>query len=109
MDAKNIEQTVGESLAYVKPFDTPAKWKRQENDKFNPYSAEERYNMYSNINTDVDLKGGTVIPTPFNVTKEENAVLKYDGDWRVVNTADFQFEAEFLAGIFGAIKNIYAD
>lgn len=81
--AKTIKSTAGESLDYVADFTTKAQWKRSAGDKYDPYTPEQRYDMFS-------LKHGNkvqrkIVPRPSltNLSPVETVYLNKD-DWVIV-------------------------
>lgn len=97
MKPRAITSTVSESLVYVGKFDTPAKWKRAKNDKYDPYSPATRYDLYKS--SERKKRPYKVVPTPKVVVKDESITTDFSSDdWGVVNSTEFLFEAKYLAG-----------
>ncbi|XP_045212514.2 uncharacterized protein LOC123563659 [Mercenaria mercenaria] len=96
MKAKVLKSTESQSLDYVGKFDTPAKWKRAKEDLYDPYSPETRYDLYET--TDTKERPHIVVPTPVNITKNEGSRITFSStEWKIVESSDFRFEAEYLA------------
>ena len=99
LQPKILLSTSSEDLTFVGDFDTASKWKRNPNDRYNPYTAHDRYNMY-----DIADLGPSqtprVIPQPLHMTIDETS-RKIDlssGDWVVTYENGLQNEANMLVG-----------
>ncbi|KAK3094743.1 hypothetical protein FSP39_005676, partial [Pinctada imbricata] len=94
-----IENTKGDDLDFVQPFNAPNRWKRYPNDQFNPYSPMTRYR----VNDDVIDYGGKikpVIPTPRLLRRLDMSIIITPQDWAVLESADFPQESKLLADTF---------
>lgn len=90
-----IESTISEDLTYVGAFDTPSKWKRTEEDQYNPVNATVRYNLYHRISS--NSRSYKVIPSPLKMEVSEGSPVQFDrNSWAV--TSDFPHEEQFLIG-----------
>ena len=101
MDAepRTLLSTAGESLDFVGDFTTPAQWKRQDYDEYDPYTPQVRYDL----NEDVADMGDAVIPiipTPVDWSKNSDAMVDIgSGDWLVVSSdVNTEKAAMYLAG-----------
>ncbi|XP_053390345.1 uncharacterized protein LOC123562093 isoform X1 [Mercenaria mercenaria] len=96
MKAKVIKSTESENLDYVGEFDTPAKWKRTKEDQYDPYSPATRYDLYKTSNP--AKPSYKIVPTPMEETRNEDSVMSFiPEDWKVVQSTDFPFEANYLS------------
>ena len=96
MPPRIIESTRGETLDFVKDFDSSAKWKRCSSDLYNPFTASERYS-YSHV-ADLQKPGSLVIPTPLKLSGALNQLIVISDDWIITADANVLSEAHYLAG-----------
>lgn len=98
LEPRIILSTKGESLKFVGPFDTPAKWKRSPGDAYDPFTPEKRFQM----NNIADLKrvGNLIIPTPLvlNVLHPTETMSLSRGKWNIVAQRGLESEGRYLAG-----------
>ena len=95
LTAVNVKATEGEGLKFVGKFDTKEKWKRSENDMYNPFTPAERLERM--MVEEKKPKPGSIIPTPVEI-KVENEQYINISDWVIVSAATFMNEAKYLAG-----------
>ena len=93
-----IRCTEGESLKFVGPFNTPAKWKQSPADSYDPLKPEERYNM-NNI-ADLRRAGNLITPTPLvlNIANPLKTIKLRSRDWSIVTKGSLDNEGQYLAG-----------
>lgn len=97
MKAKVMKNTVDESISYLGPFDTPVKWKRSEEDQYDPFSSTERYSMYKRDSS--SPRPYYIVPTPLRVSVTEGSFVQFDAKtWAVLKSTEFLSEASFIAG-----------
>ena len=90
-----LKCTAGESLRFVAKFDTPAKWKRGPKDKYDPFTATERFRH--NFVRRQKL-GPSVVPTPVHLDVGK-AMLSINKDlWVIAADKVSSKEAKFLSG-----------
>ncbi|KAJ8321567.1 hypothetical protein KUTeg_000882 [Tegillarca granosa] len=104
LQSQIIQNTEGESLNFVGPFDTVNKWKRFPNDKFNPYTPSARYAI-NGIVPDLKLPGKHLLPTPYLMTLDESSKVTISrGYWVVLDSAEFQNEIKYLTDKLHLVK-----
>ncbi len=93
-----VSSTSGETLNWVRAFDSENKWKRQPGDRYDPYEWDERLSMIDY--RDLGDVGVPFLPTPYDLDLSSSSRLNIrTGDWRVAfATEDIRNEAEYLAG-----------
>lgn len=93
-----IRCTEGESLKFVGPFNTPAKWKQSPADSYDPLKPEKRYNM-NNI-ADLRRAGNLITPTPLvlNIVNPLKTIKLRSRDWSIVTRRGLDNEGQYLAG-----------
>lgn len=93
LDAVNLERTTGEELSFVGKFDTAKKWKRGEDDQYNPFTPTNRWERIK-IKPEKPVLG-SFIPTPVELhAKDEQYVDIHD--WEIVTSTKFENEAKYL-------------
>ncbi|KAK3755736.1 hypothetical protein QZH41_007466 [Actinostola sp. cb2023] len=102
LQARTVTSTTGEELDFVGLFDDKKKWKRYPSDRYNPYTAQERYEMAAG-QEDMGKAAHVVLPSPLNISKYDvtKIVDVRTGDWIVVAPKELTKEAQFLAGELG--------
>jgi len=99
MTSKVIKSTAGESLGFVGPFDSPEKWKRAKEDKYNPYTLYERFDLLKRSPS--KERPFKIVPTPKNFTVNFENTMQLDlVNWVVNGSQDFEHECQWLAGKF---------
>ena len=97
LTSKNISNTVDQDLTYVKRFDTSAKWKRTKEDKYDPYTTAERFDIFKRGPS--SRRNFKVVPTPKATTiEQDNAIQFVPREWAVTDSQDFKWECQWLAG-----------
>ncbi|KAK3594088.1 hypothetical protein CHS0354_040856 [Potamilus streckersoni] len=101
VSARVIASTEGESLRYVGYFDTENKWKRRPNDKYHPFSPEERFKK----NSAAIVEGGSVLPvlpTPLEmkIVQTESVHITLE-EWVILDSSLFTEEVRILSEVFG--------
>jgi hexosaminidase len=92
-----IIRSTKEEGKFVKDFDTPAKWKRSNDDQWNPFTPEERYEMYERTNK--RRSKHRIVPKPLHVTENENETFAFDRkSWVIIHSREFPFETQYLSG-----------
>ena len=95
---KIMLSTSGESLDFVTSFDLPQQWKRSEEDKHNPYTAFDRYNL-SHDTEDLKRRGKFIIPTPEVIVHISSKPLVFNpSEWSILNSDEFPAETNYLSG-----------
>ena len=98
-ESRTIESTSGESLSFIGDFDTAAKWKRYNNDVFDPYDARTRYDLQEVSDAGEAVK--PVVPTPVKVELDQSSKVNLGtGDWTIFNDSSLSNEVNFLHGKF---------
>ena len=92
-----IKNTDDEELGFVGNFDTKEKWKRFTEDVYNPYSPEDRYDMY--VISDLGSAPISVISTPVEMNTDAENHVAITSDWTVYIQAGLENEAAPLKGI----------
>ncbi|XP_068706337.1 beta-hexosaminidase-like isoform X2 [Montipora foliosa] len=102
LEPRVIQSTKGESLNFVGPFNTPAKWKRSPADRYDPLTPEKRFEI-NNI-ADLGRAGNLITPTPLDlkVVHPSKTVKLSSGTWSIVAGRSLDDEARYL----GAELNI---
>ncbi len=100
--ARVIHYTAGESLKFVKSFDKPEKWKRDQTDRYDPYSPENRF-MLNEIE-DIGHAGIPILPTPAQVTMDDSVKVKVTDEWVIVMEHNTREAAKFLAGGWSSLS-----
>ncbi|XP_052764645.1 uncharacterized protein LOC128206309 [Mya arenaria] len=96
MKAKKLEITASEDLNYVGYFDSPQKWKRSEDDKFDPFTPAKRYDMLKRGPS--EKRAYKIIPSPVNMLVYDQPTMPFDSkSWVVTGSKDFEGEMQFLA------------
>jgi len=93
-----IKNTDDEELSFVGKFDTKAKWKRFENDEYDPYTPEKRYG--ADFTLDLESAPNDVIPTPVEMDSDNNSGVTITSEWTVYVQAGLENEAAPLKGMF---------
>ncbi|BFZ06050.1 hypothetical protein BsWGS_09089 [Bradybaena similaris] len=84
MNARNLNSTAGEDLAFVSPFNKPEAWKRFDYDKFDPWTPDVRYDRNAAWEV-TPLTSYPVIPTPISFTTSSKQMVSLLTDsWTVV-------------------------
>ena len=93
-----IASTEGESLDFVDDFLMPEMWKRRTYDEYNPYTAEERFDINADTGFTPPLP---VVPTPVEIEIDGNDTVDLSiGTWVILaQSPEAQEAAEYLAGI----------
>ena len=91
-----IKNTDDEELKFVGNFDTKEKWKRFVTDVYNPYTPNERYDMY--VISDLGGAQNSIIPTPVEMTVDTEKHVVIKSDWTVFIQAGLETEAAPLKG-----------
>ncbi|WAQ95651.1 HEX-like protein [Mya arenaria] len=95
MKAMKLKATESETLSYVGKFDTAAKWKRTREDRFDPYTAPERYDILRRNPSSKPVY--RVVPTPMMSTFSKHETIHVDHLFVVVESQEFKRESQFLA------------
>lgn len=97
-DTRLILSTVGESLDFVSPFETPKQWKRLTIDLYDPLTPEARYN--SDYVTDSGGPVRKILPTPLDESYTGETVNLKTVGFVVITPDDpkIRNEATVLAG-----------
>nr|XP_009858403.2 uncharacterized protein LOC100177256 [Ciona intestinalis] len=83
---------------FVGSFDTKDKYKRYADDRYHPFSGEDRYARFSSMNHEATPK--PIIPTPTEITVE-NADTLVDNTWKINCLEPFyQKECQLLSDFF---------
>lgn len=93
-----IKNTDDEELSFVGKFDTKAKWKRSENDVYDPYTPAKRYSV--DFISDLEIAPNDVIPTPVEMNIDKNSGVTITSEWTVYIQAGLENEAAPLKGMF---------
>ncbi|KAK3101772.1 hypothetical protein FSP39_006235 [Pinctada imbricata] len=89
-----VLQSTKPGKQFVSNFVTPAQWKRNRNDTYNPPTPEERFEHYTVSTPSGDEK--TIIPTPeFIQIRKENIVEVHN--FTIYATSEVEQEAKYLA------------
>ncbi|OWF49612.1 uncharacterized protein LOC110451484 [Mizuhopecten yessoensis] len=95
-----IQSTVDGNLSFVQPFDTSSKWKRNKQDQYNPFTAEDRFNRNLVIR-DLGHQGSYVTPTPVQVSFDPITKVVMDTKtWQIFHNGKFSKEINYLADLF---------
>ncbi|BFZ08611.1 hypothetical protein BsWGS_11650 [Bradybaena similaris] len=106
LEARVIESTADESLAFVSPYTSPAMWKRNtipgdnNYDNYNPLTAADRYHQLAV--EDMGTSPNPVLPSPvlmpvYNPRQNVNIVAN---TWVVVSAPLFANEAKYLCDVW---------
>jgi hypothetical protein len=95
--ARLIKNTVGESLSFVKDFSKPSQWKRDSNDKFDPYTPSVRYEKQASTR-DAGSAPSPYVPTPLSYTMDRSKLLTITADWSISVPSEWTQVAQFLKG-----------
>lgn len=99
MKPKIIESTQDEDISFVGDFNKPEKWKRAQEDQYNPYTPYMRYLKHERKNA--TYRQFRVVPNLFEVIEDPTSILEYDSiKWKVLQSNDFEFESSYLAGMY---------
>ncbi|CAG5118366.1 unnamed protein product, partial [Candidula unifasciata] len=106
LDARVIENTADESLAFVSPYNSPAMWKRNtiandnDYDRYNPLTAADRYHKLSA--EDMGTNPNPVLPTPVQmpVYNPLSRINLMANTWVVVTAPLFANEAKYLCDVW---------
>ena len=93
-----IENTEGDDLDFVRPFNRPNKWKRFPNDQFNPYSPRIRYDINKDV-VDYGRSIKPVIPTPQLYKDLDKNIMVHPRNWVVLESMDFPKESKLVSGM----------
>ena len=93
-----IKNTDDEELSFVGKFDTKAKWKRSENDVYDPYTPAKRYSV--DFISDLEIAPNDLIPTPVEMNIDKNSGVTITSEWTVYIQAGLENEAAPLKGMF---------
>ncbi|KAL3885016.1 hypothetical protein ACJMK2_025115 [Sinanodonta woodiana] len=98
MVPKVINSTADEGLGFVGKYDTPQKWKRYKNDRYDPYTLKVRYALNSDIR-DVGKGVSLVIPTPYSSKQSDTGgyISFKSADWKIYSESGFENEAKYLS------------
>lgn len=95
--AKTIESTKGEGLSFVEPFLTKEQWKRYTSDRYDPYTAEVRYDTVE-IDSVEEKEVPILIPQPVSIEGlDKESRITIDKEWKVYADSAVKKEAEALA------------
>ena len=95
---KTIQSTVGEEIQYVSEFSQARQYLRRKDDKFQPYSVAQRYDMFSSTKGSVNPVSN-IIPTPLEVTVDQLRAMDFSTNtWAIVRSASFKQELVYLSG-----------
>ena len=100
-----IYNTDNEELSFVGKFDTKEKWKRTEDDVYDPYTPAKRYNV--DFVSDLKIAPNDVIPTPVEMDIDENSGVTVTSDWTVYIQAGLENEAAPVKGMFGIFTSCH--
>ena len=94
---RTLLYTTGEELDFVEEFVDEEQYKRSQNDKYSPYTSEERFAQVEI--TDMGQSPLRVIPTAFDdKLNEDERIFLTTGDWVVVVTdEELSNEAQILS------------
>ncbi|XP_052788332.1 uncharacterized protein LOC128223112 [Mya arenaria] len=95
MTPMKLKATEGEMLNYVGKFDTAAKWKRERDDRFDPYTAPERYDIFRRDSSTKPVY--RVVPTPKAASISQHETAQIDDSFVVLESQEFRIESQFLA------------
>lgn len=98
-----IKSTDDEELSFVGKFDTKAKWKRSEDDVYDPYTPAKRYSV--DFISDLEIAPNDVIPTPVEMDIDKNSGVTVTSEWTVSIQAGLENEAAPLKGMFGIFRH----
>lgn len=86
---RSILSTCVKDQSFIEPFTEPSQWKQDVDDRYHPYTPEERYQMNSLINEE---KGATqpgvndyIIPTPNLINHKSDQTINIDNTWTIVS------------------------
>ncbi|XP_045182279.2 beta-hexosaminidase-like [Mercenaria mercenaria] len=95
-NSPRIIESTREEGAFVRDFDTPAKWKRSKEDQYNPFSPEQQYQMNEGNHTWSHLH--RIVPKPLTILEYKHKTLHFDRKlWKIIDSKDFHFEARYLS------------
>ena len=90
-----LKCTAGESLHFVANFNNPAKWKRGPKDKYDPFTATERFRH--NFVRRQKLRP-SVVPTPVHLNVGKATLSVNRDSWVIAADKETMKEAKFLSG-----------
>ena len=98
LEAKTLEATDDENLRFVEDFVTKQQWKRYREDRYDPYTPQERFQI--DRVADLGKAPLSVIPTAVEISGEDESrkVSLKDEGWKIYPQKGLEAEAEFLAG-----------
>ncbi|XP_059138730.1 LOW QUALITY PROTEIN: beta-hexosaminidase-like [Physella acuta] len=107
LEARVIENTRGESMDFVAPYNSPAAWKRNlviadpDYDVLSPFSATKRYLMMAT--EDLGVAPNPILPTPLHVQvhNPQASVNVLTNSWVIYTETRFANEAQYLSETWG--------
>ncbi|XP_041355523.1 beta-hexosaminidase-like [Gigantopelta aegis] len=95
LEPRLIESTVGEGLEFIGDFTKPQQWKRYNTDRYNPFTAQERYER-NKLPEVADKEEIRVIPSPHHVTINKQSSTVVDRIWKIYAQRGVETEALYL-------------
>jgi hexosaminidase len=98
LEAKTINNTIGEGLGFVGDFNTEKQWKRYTGDRYHPYTPEQRYDDIE-VN-DLGSSPLLLIPTPLYVSgwNKTQRMTLVKTSWTMSVGIGLKNEASYLVG-----------
>ncbi len=98
-DPRVVVSTAVEDLSFIDDFNVPEQWKRSPGDQYDPYSPEDRLDVFDI--EDLGEAPGLIVPTPVFSDLDPDSVLDFTGpEWVVVVEDEaVRSEASYLAGM----------
>ena len=94
-----ILAATADKVDYVQPFNTAAKWKRDNPDTYNPLIPEKRYKQ-NEISSSKGKVPENIMPTPLQMKiSKETSTIEITKDWVVVAAEILKSEADHVTGI----------
>ena len=96
---RTVTSTAGEGLWFVSDFTTKEQWKRAPTDRYNPYTAQDRFTLYKA--NDLGKAPLRILPTVVKQDlNEEKSINMNTGDWVITYQSQEEKRlAEFLSGM----------
>ncbi|XP_046346570.2 uncharacterized protein LOC124127161 [Haliotis rufescens] len=96
MSPRTLNATKGEELYFLGPFTNGRQWKTGIDDRYNPWSLEDRFTV-NQLTEDLGGPGGLILPTPLETQIDNSSsVLLSECCWGVAADTTFIREAQFL-------------
>ncbi|CAK8692064.1 unnamed protein product [Clavelina lepadiformis] len=92
----DIDSTICENCEFVGDFTQPEQYKRYEEDLYQPYSAQDRYDRYKYTS---ESKAKILVPTPYKMVTDSTGTVFLSNMWKIRCLA-YEIECNYLSEYF---------